>query len=105
MIGALASRAASSAATTVEEEVTFCQGQMGQSLVPLRCKDRTYNGRNSKVMLLSILEEVQDIIADDDALLSRQDILDTHVYTVFGVGVLGSELKVVGRDSEVFVKS
>jgi hypothetical protein len=39
-------------------------------------------------VLLSILEEVEHIVADNDTLLSRQDILDTHVDNC-GAGLLG----------------
>ena len=30
-------------------------------------------------MLLGILEKSQDVIANDDTLLSRENVLDTHV--------------------------
>lgn len=40
---------------------------------------RTYNGGNGIVVLLCMLEESQDIIADDDAGLSGENVLNTHV--------------------------
>lgn len=72
MTGALLSRAASSDATTVDEEVTFCNPN--QRLHP-HCRGRgaIYNGRNGKFLFLSILEELENIIPDDDASLSAEN--------------------------------
>ena len=38
----------------------------------------TYDGRDGKVILLRILEETEDIIANDDAGLAGENVLDTH---------------------------
>jgi hypothetical protein len=38
----------------------------------------TYNGGNSKVLLLSVLEESKDIVTDDDAGLAGKLLKDTH---------------------------
>jgi hypothetical protein len=92
MIGALESRAASRAATTVEEEVTFCKSVESVPGEPRVESRRTYNGGNGEVFLLSVLEKVQHIIADDNALLARQDILDTHVDS-WESGAVGLEVR------------
>lgn len=78
MTGALLSRAASRAATTVEEEVTFCD--VCVSCDGLRCflTVETYNGGNGELVLASVLEESEDIVADDDTSLAAKDFLDTH---------------------------
>lgn len=47
---------------------------------------RTYDGRDSKLLLTSILEESQDIIANDDTRLSAQNISDTHFDKMCSVG-------------------
>lgn len=79
MIGAFLSRAASRAATAVEDDVTFYSKPMSVLLLAhKRVTIRTYNGGNSKVVFLSILEESQDVIADDDTSLAGENILDTH---------------------------
>jgi hypothetical protein len=56
MMGALLSRAASSEATTVEEEVQFWKksgkAQFMSKLIP------TYNGRDGELLLLGVLEEL-----------------------------------------------
>lgn len=55
-MGALLSRAASSEATTVEEEVQFWKksgnAQFMSRLIP------TYNGRDGELLLLGVLEEL-----------------------------------------------
>ena len=71
MIGAFLSRAASNAATTVDEEVTFCSALVGQ---PGVCQDRiTYDGWDGKGLLLSVVEELEHIIANDDASFPAED--------------------------------
>ncbi len=76
MIGDLASRVASRDATTVEEEVTFCHG--------ISCMTRrgehicTYDSRNSELVRLSVVEELQDIVADDDTALAGENVFGTH---------------------------
>lgn len=47
---------------------------------------QTYNGRNGKLLLASVLEESQDIIADDDTRLSAQNVSNTHVDKMYSVG-------------------
>ena len=91
-MGALESRAASRAATTVEEEVTFCKNVESVTGKPGAEFQRTYNSGNGEVFLLGVLEKIQHIIADDNTLLSRQDILDTHV-DGWESGALGSEVR------------
>jgi hypothetical protein len=79
MTGQFWSRAASSEETTVDEEVTFCEqrvsidddGGANQLL-------GTYDGRDSKLLLLSILEELLDVVTDDDAGLAVELLEDTH---------------------------
>lgn len=39
---------------------------------------KTYNGGNGKVVLLSVLEETEDIVTDDDAGLAGENFSDTH---------------------------
>ena len=39
----------------------------------------THDGRNGVVVLLSVLEQSQDIVTDNDTLLARQNVLDTHI--------------------------
>lgn len=41
--------------------------------------DSTHDGGNSIIVLLSMLEQGQDIITNDDTFLARQNVLDTHV--------------------------
>lgn len=38
----------------------------------------TYDSRNSKLVLLSVLEETEDVITDDDAGLAGQLLENTH---------------------------
>lgn len=38
----------------------------------------TYNGGNGELVLAGILEQGQDVIADDDTGLAAQDISSTH---------------------------
>ena len=38
----------------------------------------TYNSGDGELVLLSIIEELQDIISDDDTGLACENILDTH---------------------------
>ncbi len=77
MIGALASRAASREATTVEDEVTF----WALLIEPIERSERildTYNSWDGELVLLSIVEELEDIVANDDTSLAAQNVLDTH---------------------------
>lgn len=82
-MGDLASRAASREATTVEEEVTFF---MGTWLVTKPSKEegrkrshlQTYDGGNGELVLAGVLEQSQDVIADDDTSLAAQNIGGTH---------------------------
>jgi len=39
----------------------------------------TYNGGNGEVVLLSVLEETEDIVTDDDAGLAGKNLKSTHV--------------------------
>lgn len=38
----------------------------------------TYDGRNSEIVLLGVVEELQDIVTDNDTALAGENILDTH---------------------------
>lgn len=40
---------------------------------------KTYNSWNSELVLLSVVEELQDIVSDNDTGLAGQDILGTHI--------------------------
>lgn len=44
--------------------------------------EQAYDSRDGEIVFLGILEKGQDIITDDDALLSLQNVLDTHVEDV-----------------------
>lgn len=81
-MGALASRAASRAATTVEEEVTFYRDADISNYTSIaRCKGgSTHNGGDGELLLTSILKQLQNVIANDDARLAAQDISSTHDY-------------------------
>jgi hypothetical protein len=79
MMGQFWSRAASREATTVEEEVTFWSVSYAMLSSGVTNKRKTYNGGNGKLLLLSILEELEDVIADDDTSLAGQLLEDTHV--------------------------
>jgi hypothetical protein len=57
MIGALLSRAASSEATTVDEEVQFCGKSANDQFVSRLIF--TYDGRDGELLLLGVLEELQ----------------------------------------------
>ena len=81
MIGAFWSRAASRAATTVEEEVTFYLCQHVFVLITAIAV-KTHDGGDGKVVLLSVVEKLQDIIANDDTGLAGEDVLATHVCEV-----------------------
>lgn len=61
-MGAFLSRAASRAATTVDEEVTFCS-MLASFRAPTGTT--TYDGRNGELLLLGVAEEGLDIITDD----------------------------------------
>jgi hypothetical protein len=74
MTGQFFSRAASREATTVDEEVTFWFISARNE----RRMEDAYNGRNGKVLLLGILEQTEDVIADDDAGLAGELLEDTH---------------------------
>lgn len=70
MTGAFLSRAASSDATTVDEDVTFCVCEYLFPLCFCGRQEMTYDGGNGKFFFLRIPEQVEYIISDDDALLS-----------------------------------
>jgi hypothetical protein len=38
----------------------------------------TYDGRDSELVLLSIVEELQDIVTDDNTALAGENIFGTH---------------------------
>ena len=38
----------------------------------------TYNGRDGKVVSLSVLEETENVVADDNAGLAGENLSDTH---------------------------
>ena len=85
MMGDLASRAASRAATTVEEEVTFCKHMSVNTVSPQRRSGKkqlscslTYNGGDGELLLTGVLEESEDIVANDNAGLAAQNIGNTH---------------------------
>lgn len=78
MTGALLSRAASRAATTVEEEVTFYDVYVSCTVCVVFLTVETYNGGNGELVLASVLEESEDIVTDDDTSLAAKDFLDTH---------------------------
>lgn len=42
----------------------------------------THDGGDGKVVLLSVVEKLQDIIANDDTGLAGEDVLATHVCEV-----------------------
>lgn len=52
----------------------------------------SYNGWDSKLVLLRIVEKLQDIISNDDTRLAAEDILSTHGC---GFGSAGRWLKVL----------
>lgn len=80
------SRAASRAATTVDEEVTFypqtaASAISSPSSPPIHSIIvSTYDGGNGKGVLLSVLEQLEAVIADDNAGLAGQNLLDTHFW-------------------------
>jgi hypothetical protein len=81
----LASRAASSEATTVDEEVTFYPSSVLPPCKygPALCRNAyfavsTYNGGDGELLLASVLEQTEDIVANDNARLAAQDIGDAH---------------------------
>lgn len=39
-----------------------------------------YDGGDGKIVLLSVGEELQNIVPDNDALLAGENVLDTHVW-------------------------
>jgi hypothetical protein len=68
MMGHFWSRAASSEATTVEDDVTF----FGHQIVSI-CDQSTnfpfiwtHNRRDGEILLLGVFKETEDVIADDD---------------------------------------
>ena len=68
----------------MEEEVTFYNGRRGLALSCFEALGRpvlacnTYNGGESKALLLSVLEETEDVITDDDTGLAGKLLKDTH---------------------------
>lgn len=77
MMGALESRAASREATTVEEEVTFCNTSETISLACRRGAS-THDGGNGKLVLFCILEKSQHICPDNNTTLPAENVEDTH---------------------------
>ncbi len=75
------SRAASRAATTVEEEVTFCKG-LADLLSITRQFCHTYYGRDSKSVLLSVVKELENIIANDNTTLAAENVLAPMIESV-----------------------
>lgn len=78
MMGVFLSRAASSAATAVDDDVTFCGCEVNHTISLRRPVGDTHNCRNSIVVSLGMLEQAQNIVTDDDAGLARQLLEDTH---------------------------
>jgi hypothetical protein len=39
----------------------------------------SHNGWDSELLLLAILEQSEDIVANDDARLAGENVLDTHI--------------------------
>ena len=74
----------------------------GQSTTSLSWGNRSYNGRNGKVVLLSVLEQGKHIITDDNTLLSRQNVLDTHVELLLS-GAIGCGPRGNEDDQRVFL--
>ena len=52
----------------------------------------SYDGRNGELVFLCVFEQSQDIVTNDDTLLSRKNVLDTHVDD-FLVGLWRFDLK------------
>lgn len=82
-MGALASRAASRAATTVEEEVTFCISGLVFELQFWNTKKQlyislTYNGGDGELLLAGVLEQSENIVTNNNTRLSAQNIGGTH---------------------------
>ena len=48
-----------------------------QSILPSR--EITYDGGDSKLLLLSVLEETEDVVTDDDTGHAAQLLSDTHI--------------------------
>lgn len=67
-MGALASRAASSDATIVDDEVTFYNPVRDISIISHRWA--VYNGRDSEFFLVAVFKKLLDIVSNDDARLS-----------------------------------
>jgi hypothetical protein len=42
-------------------------------------REITYNGGDSELLLLGVLEETEDIVTDDDAGLAAENFSDTHI--------------------------
>lgn len=40
--------------------------------------NETYDGWNSKFVLLGVVEELQDIVTDDNTALAGEDVFSTH---------------------------
>lgn len=47
----------------------------------------TYDGGDGKLVLLSVLEELEDVIAVDDAGLAAENVLGTHFGRSGGSGM------------------
>jgi hypothetical protein len=48
--------------------------------LPIDCFNEmvTYDGGDGKLMLLSVVEQLQDIITNNDTALAGENVLDTH---------------------------
>lgn len=80
MIGHFWSRAASSVETTTEDEVTFYplladlnRGRLSRT----RCV-KTHHRGEGELLLLSVLEEAEDVITGDDTGLAGELVEGTH---------------------------
>lgn len=76
-MGALASRAASREATTVEEEVTFCNRSATAHRTALG-RAATHDGGNREIVLLAFLKELQNIFTCNDTALPAENFGNTH---------------------------
>jgi hypothetical protein len=48
----------------------------------------TYNGRNSELVLLGVVEELQHVVTDNDTGFARENIFGTHAccFEMYGLG-------------------
>lgn len=64
----------------------------------------TYNGGNGELLLLSVLEEAEDIVTDDDTGLAAELLNDTHVDYVVGL-IRAGEGKMESMKGSWFTRS